>query len=67
MKRVFCLLAALWLLMLAVACTAVPQEETEQPTTTSTSATTTSAFTGIFLSDHRTREEFMNLISHKYR
>ena len=31
------------------------------------SATTTSAFTGIFLSDHRTREEFMNLISHKYR
>lgn len=26
------------------------------------SATTTSAFTGIFLSDHRTREEFMNLI-----
>ncbi len=31
------------------------------------SATTTSAFTGIFLSDHRTREEFMNLISHNYR
>ena len=31
------------------------------------SATTTSAFTGIFLSDHRTREGFMNLISHKYR
>ena len=31
------------------------------------SATTTSAFTGIFLSDHRTREEFMTLISHKYR
>lgn len=31
------------------------------------SATTTSAFTGIFLSDHRTLEEFMNLISHKYR
>ncbi len=31
------------------------------------SATTTSAFTGIFLSDHRTREEFMNLISHRYR
>ena len=31
------------------------------------SATTTSAFTGIFLSDHRTRGEFMNLISHKYR
>ena len=31
------------------------------------SATTTSAFTRIFLSDHRTREEFMNLISHKYR
>lgn len=27
------------------------------------SATTTSAFTGIFLSDHRTREEFMSLIS----
>ena len=26
------------------------------------SATTTSAFTGIFLRDHRTREEFMNLI-----
>ena len=26
------------------------------------SATTTSAFTGIFLSDHRTREEFMQLI-----
>ena len=26
------------------------------------SATTTSAFTGIFLSDHRTREEFMELI-----
>ena len=26
------------------------------------SATTTSAFTGIFLKDHRTREEFMNLI-----
>ena len=32
-----------------------------------TSATTTSAFTGIFLSDHRTREEFMTLISNKYR
>lgn len=31
------------------------------------SATTTSAFTGIFLSDPRTREEFMNLISHRYR
>ena len=31
------------------------------------SATTTSAFTGIFLSDHRTREEFMTLISHRYR
>ncbi len=31
------------------------------------SATTTSAFTGIFLKDHRTREEFMTLISHKYR
>lgn len=31
------------------------------------SATTTSAFTGIFLSDHRTREEFMTLISHQYR
>ena len=31
------------------------------------SATTTSAFTGIFLSDHRTREEFLSLISHKYR
>ena len=31
------------------------------------SATTTSAFTGIFLSDHRTREELMTLISHKYR
>ena len=31
------------------------------------SATTTSAFTGIFLSDHRTREEFMTLISHHYR
>ena len=31
------------------------------------SATTTSAFTGIFLSDHRTCEEFMTLISHKYR
>ena len=31
------------------------------------SATTTSAFTGIFLKDHRTREEFMQLISHKYR
>ena len=31
------------------------------------SATTTSAFTGSFLSDHRTREEFMTLISHRYR
>lgn len=31
------------------------------------SVTTTSAFTGIFLSDHRTREEFMSLISHKLR
>ena len=31
------------------------------------SATTTSAFTGIFLSDHRTREEFMTLIAHRYR
>ena len=31
------------------------------------SATTTSAFTGIFLSDPRTRDEFMTLISNKYR
>lgn len=31
------------------------------------SATTTSAFTGVFLSDPRTREEFMTLISHRYR
>ena len=31
------------------------------------SATTTSAFTGIFLSDHRTREEFMSLISSRLR
>ncbi len=31
------------------------------------SATTTSAFTGTFLSDPRTREEFMNLISNKLR
>ena len=31
------------------------------------SATTTSAFTGTFLSDSRTREEFMTLISNKYR
>lgn len=31
------------------------------------SATTTSAFTGTFLSDHRTREEFLNLIGHKLR
>ena len=31
------------------------------------SATTTSAFTGIFLSDPRTREEFLSLISSKLR
>ena len=31
------------------------------------SATTTSAFTGVFLSQHRTREEFMTLISHPLR
>ena len=31
------------------------------------SATTTSAFTGIFLKDNRTREEFMTLISNKYK
>ena len=31
------------------------------------SATTTSAFTGVFLSSLRTREEFMTLISHRYR
>ena len=31
------------------------------------SATTTSAFTGVFLKDTRTREEFMTLISNKYR
>ena len=31
------------------------------------SATTTSAFTGVFLSSQRTREEFMTLISHRYR
>ena len=31
------------------------------------SATTTSAFTGIFLSDPRTREEFMSLITSKLR
>ncbi len=31
------------------------------------SATTTSAFTGTFLSDPRTREEFMNLISNRLR
>ncbi|MFI3259407.1 MAG: GTP cyclohydrolase I FolE [Rikenellaceae bacterium] len=31
------------------------------------SATTTSAFTGSFLSDLRTREEFMTLISNRYR
>ena len=31
------------------------------------SATTTSAFTGIFLKDTRTREEFLTLISNKYR
>jgi len=29
------------------------------------SVTTTSAFTGIFLTDHRTREEFIKLISAK--
>ena len=31
------------------------------------SVTTTSAFTGTFLSDHRTREEFLNVIGHKLR
>ena len=31
------------------------------------SATTTSAFNGIILADRRTREEFMTLISHRYR
>lgn len=31
------------------------------------SATTTSAFTGIFLKDTRTREEFLTLISNNYR
>ena len=31
------------------------------------SATTPSAFTGVFLKDTRTREEFMTLISNKYR
>ncbi len=31
------------------------------------SSTTTSAFTGVFLSDPRTREEFMTLVSHHYR
>ncbi len=31
------------------------------------SATTTSAFTGAFLSDPKTREEFMTLISNRYR
>lgn len=31
------------------------------------SATTTSAFTGIFLDQMKTREEFMNLITHKLR
>ncbi len=31
------------------------------------SATTTSAFTGVFLSQHRTREEFMTLIGTKLR
>ena len=31
------------------------------------SVTTTSAFTGTFLSDHRTREEFLTLIGHKLR
>lgn len=31
------------------------------------SLTTTSAFTGLFLSDHRTREEFMSLISTNLR
>ena len=31
------------------------------------SATTTSAFTGVFLKDTRTREEFLTLISNRYR
>ncbi len=31
------------------------------------SSTTTSAFTGVFLSDPRTREEFMTLVSNRYR
>ena len=31
------------------------------------SATTTSAFTGVFLNDTRTREEFLTLISNRYR
>jgi GTP cyclohydrolase I len=31
------------------------------------SATTTSAFTGVFLSHPPTRQEFMTLISNKYR
>ncbi len=31
------------------------------------SATTTSAFTGVFLSDQKTREEFMQLVSNKLR
>ena len=31
------------------------------------SVTTTSAFTGVFLKDTRTREEFLTLISNKYR
>ena len=31
------------------------------------SSTTTSAFTGVFLKDTRTREEFLTLISNKYR
>ena len=31
------------------------------------SATTTSAFSGVFLKDTRTREEFLTLISNKYR
>ena len=31
------------------------------------SATTTSAFTGVFLKDTRTREEFLSLISNRYR
>ncbi len=31
------------------------------------SATTTSAFTGVFLKDTRTREEFLTLISNGYK